>query len=346
MTAVSPAVAVMCRAPMRVSLAGGGTDLPSYASRFGGRVLTMAIDRFVTVSLLARSFDGSVTAAFEETQVTAGVEHLHNAIARVALHRHGVHSGLQIASFTDAPSGTGLGSSAAFGVALLGALAEAEGRVPDPVRLAEDAGEVERTDLRRPVGKQDHYAAALGGVLLLDIDRSGRVTPAPVAVPPRTTDYLSHRLLVFHVGQRRDAGAVLDAQATSTASGDRGTIERLHALRALVEPMLSAVTAGAVDEIGPLLDRQWRIKRELSPHVSTSTVDRLYDLARRHGADGGRLLGAGGGGCLLVSVEEGRQPDLRAAMAAAGAHEIPFIPFAGGAAATALPLTSRDHDCA
>ncbi|QOC93478.1 GHMP family kinase ATP-binding protein [Micromonospora craniellae] len=328
---------------MRVSLAGGGTDLPSYAGQFGGRVLTMAIDRFVTVALQARSFNGSVTAAFEETQVTARVSDLHNAIARVALTRHGIHENLQVASFTDAPSGLGLGSSAAFGVALLAALATAEGRTTDRTQLAEEAGDLERIDLGRPVGKQDHYAAALGGVLTLEIARSGRVRPSPVVVPQPTMDYLCHRLLAFYAGQRRDAGAVLTAQAQSVSRGDHRTISRMHALAKLVAPMHAAITEGKVDDIGPLLDQQWQIKRELSPHVSTPTVDRLYRLAREHGADGGRLLGAGGGGCLLLSVQAGEQAPLRAVLTAAGAHEIPFVPFTAGADATALPLTTREH---
>lgn len=338
---LDPAVAVLARSPLRVSLAGGGTDLPSYADRFGGRVLTLAIDRFVTVSLSPRSFDGAVDAAFEGSHAHGRAQDLQNLIARAALSGRNLSAGIQLSSFTDVPSGSGLGSSAAFGVALLGALAVAAGREVDPARLAEDAAALEQVELRRPVGKQDHYAAALGGLHLLEMGRDGRVTPTAVPLVPRTADYLRDRLLVFHLGGRRDAGAVLAAQSAGATSGDRATLDRLHAIRDLVGPMSDVVARGAVDDIGPLLDQHWQLKRGLSRGVTTSEVDDLLDRARAHGADGGRLLGAGGGGCLLLSVPAGRQDEVRSALTACGAREIPFAPSPDGVVTTMVPHTPR-----
>jgi D-glycero-alpha-D-manno-heptose-7-phosphate kinase len=324
----------MARAPMRVSLAGGGTDLPSYATRHGAAVLSVAIDRYVAVTVFPRAFDGAIRASWEEVERVADIDGMRNQFAAAALRRAGIRSAAQFASHTDVPSGTGLGSSGAFTVALLHALrGSASG-----VDLAEEASVIEMHDLDRPVGKHDQYIAALGGLRLLHIDRDLRVRPEELALRPDVRGYLERRLLLFYTGFSRDAGQVLTAQDRMTRFGDEGTLSVLDAIGGIVPHMREAVTTGRVDDIGPLLHEHWTAKARLSRGVSTDRIDRLYKAAREAGADGGKLLGAGGGGFLLVSAAAGRTGELRAAMAGQGTTELPFGIDTGGSRVAELPL--------
>lgn len=328
----------LAKAPLRVSLAGGGSDLPSYASRYGGAVVTLSISRYVCVAAYPRSFDGGVWAHWEYPDNAVQVDLLANPLARAALKRCGWSRSLQVASFGDAPGGSGLGGSAAFTVALLHALDQQR---PTPVTrrdLAERASAVEMQDLRRPVGKHDHYISAFGGLRLLSFDADGAVDVRKLAVPTEIRDYLRDQLLLFHTGRTRDAGAILGAQAQATGAGHGPTVERLHAIRGLVEPMCRAIEEGATDRIGPLLDEHWNIKRRLSAKVSDDNIENLYQLALTQGADGGKLLGAGGGGFLLISSRSGRQPQIRQAMTAAGATELSFDYADCGAEGVKIPL--------
>jgi len=319
---------------MRVSLAGGGTDLPSYATRRGAKVLSVAIDRYVAVTVFPRSFDGEIRACWEEVETVADVDRMRNQFAAAALRRAGPRSAVQLASHTDVPSGTGLGSSGAFTVALLHALrGSATG-----VELAEEASAVEMSDLDRPVGKHDQYIAALGGLRLLHIDQDLRVRPEELDLRPDVRAYVEQRLLLFHTGFSRDAGQVLTAQDRMTRFGDADTLGVLDAIGGIVPRMREAVTTGRVDDIGPLLHEHWAAKTRLSRGVSNDRIDRLYKLAREAGADGGKLLGAGGGGFLLLSSAAGRAAELRAALTDQGATELPFGIDTGGSRVTELPL--------
>jgi D-glycero-alpha-D-manno-heptose-7-phosphate kinase len=328
----------LAKAPLRLSLAGGGTDLPSYADQFGGLVISLAINRYVCVAVHPRSFDGAVHASWEYTERTPTVEMLQNRFGRASLKRLGVTADLQIASFGDAPSGTGVGGSGAFTVALLHALHLRGGRQPDPVTVAEQASAVEMVDLERPVGKHDHYMAALGGLRLLHIERGGDVVAEELTLSPTLLDYFQERLLLFYTGQSRDAGQVLTAQARRTTAGVDDALRPLHAIRAITDPMLDAIKNDRVDDIGPLLDAHWQAKRQLGDGVTTERVDSLYRRAREHGADGGKLLGAGGGGFVLVSCRPGTQESVRAAMAGAGAAELRFAAETSGSSAVCMRL--------
>lgn len=326
---------VLARSPVRVSLAGGGTDLPSYSDLFGSTVVTVAINRYVAVTVYPRSFDGEISFTGEQTEHVPQAESMRNRFARAALLRAGVRHNTQISVCTDVPSGTGLGGSGAFTVALLHALRFSQ--APSPVELAEEASTIEMVDLERPVGKHDHYMAALGGIRTLRIDLTRRVVAEELHVPEAVKRYIRDRLLLFYTGLSRDAGQTLTEQDRSTRQGDTATLTSLHSIGALVEPMTDALRSGRVDEIGPLLHEHWSSKRRLGDGITNPHIDKLYQTALGTGSDGGKILGAGGGGFLLLSARRGRSGELRASMAAEGLRELPFGIDRTGSRAVRLP---------
>ncbi|GIG20597.1 GHMP kinase [Cellulomonas chitinilytica] len=334
--------AVTTMAPLRVSLAGGGTDLPSYHLGRGGRVLSLAISRYVCVSAFDRTFDGTVTTRFDTVATVGSADGVGNPLARAALERLGRTRDVQVASFADAPSGSGLGSSGAFGVALVHALQGADA-VPDDdarARVADLASDLEMVDLERSVGRHDHYMAAFGGIRELVIAPDGRVDPRPVPVPAGFDEFVAERLLLFHVGGVRDASAALSVQDHSTKAGDRSVIGALDAIHELAVEAVALVEAGEFDAIGEVLHRHWLQKRQLSDRVTNSRVDDLYERARAAGATGGKLLGAGGGGFLLVHVPDARgAASVRAAMATLGRRELTFALEPQGTRAAVLRFT-------
>ncbi|MER7406035.1 hypothetical protein ABT373_26980 [Streptomyces sp. NPDC000070] len=327
---------VVARAPLRVSLAGGGTDLPSYADRFGGVVISLAIDRYVGVTAFPRSFGGGVRMCWEDVEQVDHAEELRHRFARAALLDTGTLRNIQMASCADAPSSSGLGGSGAFTVALLHALLHQDG--PAPQELAERAAAIEMRDLGRPVGKHDHYMAALGGLRLLRIGKDRSVRPESLPIDDRFESYVRERLLLFFTGVNRDAGQVLSGQDRLTRRGNVGTLRGLRSIHALAAEMLVAVTTGRVDDVGPLLDAHWQAKRELSEGISNDRTETLYKVGREAGADGGKLLGAGGGGFLLLSSGAGRADEIRAAMADQNAQELPFGPDTTGSQVVGLSI--------
>lgn len=313
----------MARAPLRISLAGGGTDLPSYSDVYSGRVVTMAINRSVVVAVHAANFFGSVRASLEQAETVPSAHDLHNDFARAALIREGVTNDLQVSSFSDAPSGTGLGGSGAFTVALLHALRRLRAADVNRLELAEDAAAIEMVDLGRPVGKQDHYASAVGGLQMLSFAPTGAVTVEPLDATGIEADVAS-RLHLFYTGRSRDAGQVLTAQAATTRGGDDATVGALHAIGGLVPAMQEALATRNWDQAGEVLHEHWMQKKTLSDGVSSPHVDQLYDVARREGAVGGKLVGAGGGGFLLLVSRQAEDARLRSALSKLGLAELDF----------------------
>lgn len=319
-------VTAVASAPMRISVAGGGTDLPSYAERFGGTVVALAIDLRVTVAVSPAAADEPFGLLGEGLRIDHD-ELMEDGFAAAALRRVGVETP-HLACVSGAPPRSGLGGSGAFLVALLHALRA--GWSPQAATLAEEASQIETEDLGRCVGKQDHYVAALGGLQVLRFGRDGSVSTQEVRIGERLETYLRERLLLFDTGLSHDAGAVLAAQDRKTRDADGATLGRLHGIHSLVEPMLAAIGDQGFEEIGPILSEHWRHKELLSEAVAGPRISALYALALASGADGGKLVGAGGGGFLLLSCRAGEQSRLRAAMTSAGATELRFGPTAVG----------------
>jgi D-glycero-alpha-D-manno-heptose-7-phosphate kinase len=306
-------------APLRISLAGGGTDLIQYASQHGGAVVGAATDLAVTVVRHRPPAGPRIRACLDHCDHTDDPSAVTNPFARAALLRHWDGEPVHLASFGDVVPGTGAGSSAAFCVALVAALA---GEDRDPRGVAERASAIETVALGRPVGKQDHFLSALGGFHTLRFDRDGAVHTEAVAVSPEVRHRLDEELLLFFTGTTRDAGKVLAGQHQAVRNGDRDVMDRLHDIKSLTEPMLDALGSGNLTEIGRLLDRHWRLKQGLSPAVSTPGIDAAYRDALDAGATGGKLAGAGGGGHLLLHVPVEHRGDVVAALARHGATRV------------------------
>jgi D-glycero-alpha-D-manno-heptose-7-phosphate kinase len=312
---------IYSRAPLRISLGGGGTDLPSYYREHGGFLIAGAIDKYVYM-LTHTVFQRRYRMKYAQTEEVDSAAEIRHPIMREALTRHWRGSPLEIAIVADVPAGTGMGSSGAFGVALLKGLAHARRTSITPEALAEAACEIEIEILREPVGKQDPYVAAHGGICSYTFNRDGSVEVTPLELDPTTLRLLRERLLLFYTGEARSASVVLSDQDKRTKAGDAEMLENLGKTKELGLRSRDLLVAGDLDGYGELMHEHWLNKRARSSGMATERVDELYTLARRSGAIGGKLVGAGGGGFLLVYA---RNPsDTRQAMSAAGAPELVF----------------------
>ncbi|MGH9586960.1 MAG: galactokinase [Acidobacteriaceae bacterium] len=312
----------MTRTPLRISLGGGGTDLPSYSNEFGGFVLSAAITKYVYITV-NRSFLPGYFLKYSETEYATARSEIRHPLMREALEMQDVCGPLEVVSVADVPAGTGLGSSGAFGVGLMHAL-HAQKREPVCAeKLAREAIEVEMTRLGEPVGKQDQYVAAYGGLLCQEYGTDGAVSVAPLQISDACVRELRDSLMLFFVGYTRNASDLLTDQKARSLGRDPAMLDGLHFAKELGYEIRSVLEAGRIEEFGPLMDAHWRKKRERSEGMTSSRIDELYALAMRQGgARGGKLVGAGGGGFLLFQSRDRRR--LREAMTEAGLSEMDF----------------------
>jgi D-glycero-alpha-D-manno-heptose-7-phosphate kinase len=312
---------IFSRAPLRISLGGGGTDLPSYYSDHGGFLVAGAIDKYIYM-LMHTVFQRRYRMKYSETEDVEDITEIRHPILRETLTRHWRGSPVEIASVADVPAGTGMGSSGAFTVALLKGLAHARRTSITQAALAESAAEIEIDILNEPCGKQDPYVAAHGGICAYTFHQDGAVTVEPLELSTQTLRSLREQMLLFFTGEARDASAVLSDQDSRTKIGDDEMLENMHRTKQMGLQSRDLLVDGDLFAYAELMHEHWLNKRERSPGMATSRIDELYTLARRSGVIGGKLVGAGGGGFLLVYA---RNPaDTRQAMAAAGATELPF----------------------
>jgi D-glycero-alpha-D-manno-heptose-7-phosphate kinase len=312
---------IFSRAPLRLSLGGGGTDLPSYYQRRGGFLIGGAIDKYIyltTHTVFQRRYRMKYSE-FEEVDHASEIRH---PILRETLCRHWNGAPLEIASVADVPAGTGMGSSGAYTVNVLKAIALAKGISTTPGRLAEQACEIEIDVLKEPVGKQDQYVSAHGGICAYTFNQDGTVDVEPLELAPETLANLRNNFLLFYTGEARSASKVLSDQVERTLSDDEEMLANLDRTKEIGYQSRDLLLAGDLDGYGELMHVHWENKRKRSPGMVNPRIDDLYTLARRAGAVGGKLVGAGGGGFLLVYVHH--PEDVRQAMAAAGAPELPF----------------------
>jgi D-glycero-alpha-D-manno-heptose-7-phosphate kinase len=313
---------VSVRAPLRISLGGGGTDLPSHYRNHGGFVLSAAIDRYVRV----RVSDASGPRfrldhlELEEVDDPAEVEH---PILRAALARHWNGTPLDLVSVGDVPPGTGLGSSGAYTVCAVHALELASGNAPSPVELAEAACDIELGDLGRTVGKQDQYAASHGGANALTFGRDGQVEVRRLALGAASREAFAQRFLLFGTGgEQRSAADMLATQVERTLAGDESLERNLGQAQELARAACAALEADEPDRLGELMNEQWALKRERLADVPMDRVEQLRALALDAGSSGAMLVGAGGGGFLLVCAPD--PEPVRTALAGAGSDELTF----------------------
>jgi D-glycero-alpha-D-manno-heptose-7-phosphate kinase len=317
----------VARAPLRVALGGGGTDLPSYYREHGGFVVSTAIDRYVHM-LLATGFQRRYRLKHLEWEEVDDPGEVRHPILREALAHHWSGGPVELASVADAPPGTGLGSSGAYAVCTIGALRLASERDVEPGSLAEEACEIEIEVLGRTVGKQDQYAAAFGGVRSYTFNPDDSVAIRELDLSDDTRRGLRDEFLLFFTGQERSAADVLSGQVLGTQSGDAGVRRSLDTIAELARATCGALESGDLDRVGELMDEQWEAKRGRAPGTVTQEMDDLRDIARRTGARGVSSLGAGGGGFLLVNTPDPEHT--RRAMTEAGAPELEFGLDSGG----------------
>ncbi len=301
---------IISQTPYRVSFAGGGTDLPAFYRQEYGAVLSLAIDKHMYVTVSPR-FDPSTRVAYTRTEIVDNVSELQHELVREALKMTGLGRHLEITTVGDVPGGTGMGSSSSLTVGVLLALHAYKGQIMSAKNLAEQSCRIELEHLGKPIGKQDQYAAAFGGINYIRFNPDESVDVEPVPATPEIMQELTKSILLFYTEQQRDADVILKQQSEGTK--DRMSV--LRAMRDLAQEMRLALGGGGgLEEFARLLHEGWELKRSLGFGISNGTVDAWYDQARKLGARGGKLLGAGGGGFLLLIAPPERHNMIRDAL--------------------------------
>jgi D-glycero-alpha-D-manno-heptose-7-phosphate kinase len=305
---------VISRTPLRVSFVGGGTDLPRFAAEHGGAVVSTTIDKYVYVIVTER-FEDDIRVSYSETEIVPDVTRLKHELVREALRAAGLPRKIEVVTIADVPSrGTGLGSSSAVTVGTLNALFAYQGILKSASDLADEACRIEIDALHKPIGKQDQYACAFGGLQLFRFGPGNTVRRDPLILPPAARRRLERNLLMFYTGRQRAAAKVLKGM-NKTIANDAATRETLKKMRDLALDLTDQLGNGVEpDVLGHFLHENWEMKRSLEEGITNSTIDRWYGKARKAGALGGKLLGAGGGGFLLFYVPEEQQAAVRRAM--------------------------------
>lgn len=312
---------LITRTPLRISLGGGGTDLPSYYREHGGGVVSAAIDKYIFIAI-NRTFTDDYFIKYSELERTGSVAEIRHPLVREALLLHDVGPGLELVSLADIPAGTGLGSSGAFTVGLLRALYAFKREHVSANVLAEQACHIEIERLGRSVGKQDQYIAAFGGITCFEFCTDGSVRVAPLLISQDTLHDLEEHLLLFFTGYSRDADVMLADQRQRTEAGDTAMIDNLAGIADIGRRIKEALEAGDTLGFAALMHEHWQLKRQRTVGMSSSDTDRWYDLAMANGALGGKLVGAGAGGFLLFYSPEPAR--LREALARERLAEVRF----------------------
>ncbi len=343
---------LIVRSPVRISFGGGGTDLPSYYERFDGAVLSAAINKYFYTVLQKRT-DGKIQIisadlrTMETWQNIARMEVCGNAleIPLAVLKEFGFEVSVNLFLASEIPPGTGLGSSASVCVNLTKLLATYHQLSLSKYDLAERAFHIARNVLGRPVGKQDEYASAFGGLNFISFFRDGKTLVEPLHLEPDLARELQSSLMLFFTGESHHSWTILKEQEESTRKTGGSSVEYLHEIRKLAEPMKAALLAGELNQFGRLLHEGWEIKKRLSSKMSNSHIDEMYETALRNGAVGGKITGAGGGGFLLLFCPPSYQRSVRTALAAMGVQEMGFeFDFHGAQVVADDPFIDGDQN--
>lgn len=310
---------IIVQTPLRTSLFGGGTDFPGYYLEHGGCVLTSAIDKYIFVTI-KRRFDDKLRVGYTHTELVDSVDDIQHELIRESLRLTGIDHGVEITTMGDIPSeGSGLGSSSTVTVGALHAMYALNRELIMAEQLAKEACQIEIDVLGKPIGIQDQYIAAYGGLRFMEfLPGTGEVRSTRVELTPATKRQLNHNLLLFYTGVTRKADSILSEQKENIRSRE----SVLEEMKQIAHVACDKLQQGDVDAIGDLLHESWMLKKQLASKISNSDVDDLYDIARKAGATGGKIAGAGGGGFLLLYCPPGRQEHLRTEM-----HMLQELPF-------------------
>lgn len=314
---------IISRAPVRLTLGGGGTDLKSYYSKYGGSLIAAAIDKYVFISANKRFYD-NIRLSYSQTEIVDNVADIEHRIFRAALTLLYIDGGIELVSIADVPANCGLGTSSSFTVSLLNALHAYKRDFVTQKQLAEEACHIEIDVLREPIGKQDQYIAAFGGITCLTFEKDGDVLVEPLTISAETLDQLESNLSLFDTGIERSASEILSEQDEKSKRDDPEIIDNLHKIKELGLETRKALERGKVDELGRFLHVHWETKRKRSSKMTDPFIDECYETARKNGALGGKLIGAGGGGFFMFYCHNSDKPGLSQAMKKAGLKPMRF----------------------
>lgn len=315
---------IVSRTPFRLPLGGGGTDLPAYYSEHGGFFVSGAVDKYMHIVLNDR-FEPGIRVSYSQTEIVDSPDAIRHPSVREALKLLEFRDRIEIVSLADIPAATGLGSSGSFAVGLLSALHAHQKVVKTPEEIAEEACDIAQNRLKEPSGKQDEYTASLGGLRAYEVDRQGRVTSRPLRMSEDAVAELEYGIMMFYTGIKRSASEILGKQQTVVSKNGQA-LERMHKIKAIGLESSKALEAGDLKRFGELLDEHWATKRGVTDGMTSDAIDSWYSIAKENGAIGGKLVGAGGGGFLMLYCEDGRQK-VRSALAKKGLidHRFRFV---------------------
>ncbi len=314
---------ILSRAPVRFSLGGGGTDLPSYANAHGGFLVAAAVDKYIFIAIHER-FDDKIRLGYSHTELVDTVDEVQHRLFRECMREVGVNKGVELFSMADVPANSGLGSSSTFSVALLNGLHAYRRQYVSTEELARTACKIEIDVLKEPIGKQDQYIAAYGGVTAFTFNTDGTVTVEPVPMKAEVRDELESNLLIFYSGVERAASSVLKEQGKTIAANKDDAVQKMHRIKELGYETRRILLSGEIDKYGELLHEHWTNKRKLASNMTDSSIDEHYDAARNAGAIGGKLMGAGGGGFFMFYARPTDKRRLYDAMISRGLKPLRF----------------------
>jgi D-glycero-alpha-D-manno-heptose-7-phosphate kinase len=313
---------ILARSPFRISLGGGGTDLPSYYSNYGGFILSAAINKYIYIYVNRPAADDYIRVKYSTYEQVDAPDEVQHDLVRPALSLLDFQNSIEIVSMADIPAGTGLGSSGTYLVTLLSALYEQKReRVPVQV-IAEQACHIEMNLAGHPVGKHDHYLAAFGGITVLDIAKDGKVQVTPLDISLDTVEEFRSNVLIFYTGILRSSSDILEDQKKGTNQNDSTIVDSLHRTKELGYRVKEALELGDLEQFGYLLHEHWENKKRRSGKISNPNIDIWYELARKNGAVGGKIMGAGGGGFFMFYCPNNKKGAVRKAMNGAGLREL------------------------
>ena len=289
---------IISRSPVRITLGGGGTDLPSYYSKYEGALIAAAIDKYTLVTAHTR-FDNDIKLNYSKTEIVKDLNEINHNIFRESLKLLKIKKGIELTSLSDLPSSSGLGTSGSFTIALLNALHTYKKDFISQKQLAEEACYIEMEVLGEPIGKQDQYISSFGGITYFEFDKSGKVKVEPVKMTEEARDELHNNIILFYTGITRSASNILKEQDSKSKNDENSTIETLHKIKEIGLETKKAFEKGDIDKFGGFLNEHWNIKKKLSGKISNPFIDECYNHAINNGALGGKIMGAGGGGFFM-----------------------------------------------
>lgn len=315
---------IISRTPVRIPLGGGGTDLPAYSQKYGGMLLSAAVNKYVYI-IVKKHFENTVRfSGYHRKEVVAGPEEILHPVVHAVLKMLKIGRGIEIVSLSDVPANVGLGTSSSFTVGLLCALHAYLDENPSPLTLAQEALTIERQILKEAGGVQDQYIAAYGGLVSMDIGKKGDVGIEPLKMDPETIETLESRLIFFYTNLQRDSTQIQANNVDAISKGAADITESLHRIKEIGVQTKKAFETGDLDQFGRLMDEHWKNKRKMSKDISNNAIDSWYKMAINAGALGGKLLGAGGGGFMMFYCQNGVKDRIRAALSKEGLKEISF----------------------